>query len=37
MQQRILGILDINKANIYKKKMKENKQDYKASLKILND
>ena len=27
MQQRILGILDINKANIYKKKMKENRNN----------
>ena len=35
LQQRILNILEINKANIFKKKMKENKQDYKANLKIL--
>ena len=35
MQPRILDILEINKANIFKKKMKENKQDYKANLKIL--
>lgn len=35
MQQRISDILEINKANIFKKKMKENEQDYKANLKIL--
>lgn len=35
MQQRISDILEINKAHIFKKKMKENEQDYKANLKIL--